>query len=100
EGDLGPERDRAHHLAAGLVRRQAERWAAFDRDEEVGAERRGDVALGLPLQRGDGVLRTLGRALEIFLGEAPFAHPRLDRRVLAVCLTVLAHGVDGRETVG
>src|SRR5436190_10109204 len=45
EGDLGPQRDRAHHLAARLVRGELEGRPAVDRDVEVGAEGRRDVAL-------------------------------------------------------
>ena len=90
---------RAHHLAAGLVGRQLEGRAAFDRDVEVGAERGGDTALRLARERGDRVLRPLRRPLEVLPGQAPVAHAGLDRGDLAVRLAGLAHGVDVGEAV-
>ena len=60
ERDLGPERQRAHHLAARLDRRHLERRPALDRDVKSVPCGGRDAALLLPLERRDGVLRPLG----------------------------------------
>src|SRR5439155_6342941 len=99
ERDLVPERDRAHHLAARLVRRQAKGFAALDRDLEVGAERGRDAAALLPCECRDGVLRPLRGALEVLERQAPLAHSGLDRRDLPVRLAGLANGAYVREAV-
>ncbi len=100
EGDLGPQRHRPHHLAALLDRRHLQRRAALDGDVEVGARRRGDVDVRLPLEHRHGVLGAGDRVVQVLDREAPGAHSRLDRGDLAVGRARLLDGRDVGEAVG